>query len=591
MEKYRKLMKNLVDISAMVTQSTNFFAIKDQIVDKMLEVVEPTKACINLFYDNDFEHAYLVCSATLDYIPKVFPPNQKIGTRLNFKKSYPKYIHEAVEQKKIIYIEDIFENPKAVDERELAKMEGYKGRIVFPLILNYNVIGFMTCFLTEEDSLEESDITFISSVVSLISLSIEITFDNEHTKELIDKLRESISNINEITTKLHLNNDVNEFMESLNSQAKKLTKSDEAFIVIDDLNYDYKIFSAMENRLKKKIDFQKILLKIDEYNEDGNYINQAKSIIIDEIEVENYMYYKLKDGNKLLGCILCSNNRHGYTEDDFNILELISKQIVLGMQLYKYNQAETKHKLIANELNILNKQQKLIMNESEMNLSNDKDLYFYHKPATVIGGDFYHAQVINEDKVAYIIADVMGHGIVSNYIVAMIKGCFKTLCYNYQTAAEIMNKLNQILYDEFDKMDVFTTCIVGIIDSKSNTLDISNAGHYCPIIIDNSGKFKCTDGTLCKKNIPLGVLEDINYEQSTISIKDSSMICMYTDGIIEIKNKDKEEFGIERFESFLLKNYMLEKDDFINALKKELGEFVPKHNFDDDILVVCLSNK
>ena len=50
-------------------------------------------------------------------------------------------------------------------------------------------------------------------------------------------------------------------------------------------------------------------------------------------------------------------------------------------------------------------------------------------------------------------------------------------------------------------------------------------------------------------------------------------------------------FGIERFESFLLKNYMLEKDDFINALKKELGEFVPKHNFDDDILVVCLSNK
>ena len=49
----------------------------------------------------------------------------------------------------------------------------------------------------------------------------------------------------------------------------------------------FKIFSAMENRLKKKIDFQKILLKIDEYNEDGNYINQAKSIIIDEIEVEN----------------------------------------------------------------------------------------------------------------------------------------------------------------------------------------------------------------------------------------------------------------------------------------------------------------
>ena len=49
MEKNRKLMKNLVDISVMVTQSTNFFEIKDKIVDKMLEVIEPTKACINLF--------------------------------------------------------------------------------------------------------------------------------------------------------------------------------------------------------------------------------------------------------------------------------------------------------------------------------------------------------------------------------------------------------------------------------------------------------------------------------------------------------------------------------------------------------------
>lgn len=590
MEKNRKLMKNLVDISVMVTQSTNFFEIKDKIVDKMLEVIEPTKACVNLFYDNNFEYAYLVCSATLDRIPKIFPKNSKIGTKLNFKDSYPEYIHDAVEQKKIIYVEDIFENPKAIDERELAKMEGYCGRIVFPLVLNYTVIGFMTCFLTEEDSIEELDITFLSSVVSLISLSIEITLENEHTEELIDKLRESISNINNVTAKLHLNNDVNEFMTSLNIQAKNLTKSNEAFIVIDDLNYDYKIFSEMDIRNKKKIDFQKILLKLNEYEEDGNYVNDTDISIIDGKKVKNYIYYKLKEGNKVVGCVLCSNSQ-GYTQDDFNILEMISKQVVLGMQLYKYNQAETKHKLIANELNILNKQQKLIMNESEMKLNDDKDLYFYHRPATVVGGDFYHAQAINENKVAYIIADVMGHGIVSNYVVAIIKGCFKTLCYNYETADDIMNKLNQILYDEFDKMGVFTTCIVGVIDTKNNTLDISNAGHYCPIIIDKSGNITSTENKLCKKNVPLGVLEDIKYEQNTISIKEISMICMYTDGIIEIKNKDKEQFGIQRFKSFLLKNYNLKKDDFINELKRELEGFVPKHNFDDDILVVCLSDK
>ena len=106
MEKNRKLMKNLVDISVMVTQSTNFFEIKDKIVDKMLEVIEPTKACINLFYDNNFKNAYLVCSSTLDYIPKMFPKNSRIGTKLDFNESYPEYIHEAVRDKKIIYVEN-----------------------------------------------------------------------------------------------------------------------------------------------------------------------------------------------------------------------------------------------------------------------------------------------------------------------------------------------------------------------------------------------------------------------------------------------------------------------------------------------------
>ena len=110
MEKNRKLMKNLVDISVMVTQSTNFFEIKDKIVDKMLEVIEPTKACINLFYDNNFKNAYLVCSSTLDYIPKMFPKNSRIGTKLDFNESYPEYIHEAVRDKKIIYVENIFED-------------------------------------------------------------------------------------------------------------------------------------------------------------------------------------------------------------------------------------------------------------------------------------------------------------------------------------------------------------------------------------------------------------------------------------------------------------------------------------------------
>ena len=45
-------LRCVVEISALVTQSNNFFEIKDKIIEKMLEVVHPTKACVNLFYKN-----------------------------------------------------------------------------------------------------------------------------------------------------------------------------------------------------------------------------------------------------------------------------------------------------------------------------------------------------------------------------------------------------------------------------------------------------------------------------------------------------------------------------------------------------------
>ena len=104
-------MKNLVDISAMVTQSLNFFDIKDKIIEKMLEVVHPTKACVNLFYRNNYEYAYLVCSETLNEIPDLFDIKTSRGIKIDFNE-YPKYIHEAVAKKEIIYIENIFEDER-----------------------------------------------------------------------------------------------------------------------------------------------------------------------------------------------------------------------------------------------------------------------------------------------------------------------------------------------------------------------------------------------------------------------------------------------------------------------------------------------
>ena len=103
-------MKNLVEISSLVAESTNFFDIKDQIIEKMLEVVFPRKACVNLFYNNDYRYAYLVCSNSLEYIRETFHGDDVKGVKFDFYEDYPDYIHHSVEDKKIIYVENVFED-------------------------------------------------------------------------------------------------------------------------------------------------------------------------------------------------------------------------------------------------------------------------------------------------------------------------------------------------------------------------------------------------------------------------------------------------------------------------------------------------
>lgn len=580
-------MKNLVEISSLVAESTNFFDIKDKIIEKMLEVVFPRKACVNLFYRNDYTHAYLVCSNSLEYIKETFKSDEVQGVKFDFYEDYPDYIHESVEEKKVIYIKDVFEDERAIKERDLAKHENYTGRIVFPLIYNKKVVGFMTCFLDERDTLTDEDTDFISSIASLIALSIEITEKNSQKNFIIDKLRNSLELISEATKKLYQNKNIDEFLVHLSEIAKKITNSEESVILIDKNNCKNKIFRSYCKIDERDTNVQDTINLLLSKDIDGLYVNDRQLAKNIKLNVDTYIFYRLYNESESIGVILCTDGKK-YEDDDLNILSILSKQVTVAMQLYDYSEQNVKHKLIAKELNVLNKQQKLIMNDSKMECNREKELEFFHKPATVVGGDFYYAHKIDDKRVAFIIADVMGHGIVANYMVAMIKGAFKTLCYQYKTPGEIATYLNKILYDEFDKMGVFATALVNVFDTEKNILSVSNAGHYSPIIIDENGEV--VESLNCKKGIPIGVLPDCEYHSNTFSIENYPMVFMFTDGTLEIKNHYKEEFGLDRLKNFVKNNYKNNKNQIVENLKKETERFTGNDNFDDDILILMLKN-
>lgn len=579
-------MKNLVEITKIVTSADSFYDVKDLIISKMLNVVHPTKACVNLFYGNDYNYAHLVCSATLEYIPQLFKPDKKYGVKIDFD-IYPDYIHEAVREQKVVIVENIFEDPRAAKEIELATSENYVGRAVFPFVINRKTVGFMTCYLSESDVLTDDDIDFITQVASLMTLSISITQKNNGINKLINKLRKSITSVNKASRQLYSTKDMHNYLTRMASILKNSTNSSSCLLNVYHLDNKGDIVGqklsivqpASESNFMNKLIPEVIRQnKMSAFGE-SDYLGETN-----DKGIRYYLYYKFIIDSKtqlILWCI--SDNK--YTKDDQNTLSAISKQIGMSMQSYEYTLNYEKHRSIDNDLNVLKQQQELIMKQNNVKTVNGKDIFYYHKPAKVVGGDFHYAIETNE-KIVFIIADVMGHGIISNYIVAIMKGAFNVLLSYVKSPAELLTKMNKFLYDEFDKMGVYSTALVGTISKHERLMTIANAGHYLPILVDLDNKPMGYEED--KKGIPVGILDDTKYENMKINIKNLKGLLLFTDGIIELKNSKGEEFGLSRLEKFFVEHIDDKKELFLDLLDRAIKEHTFDEDKSDDILLVTI---
>lgn len=584
-----KRMQNLVEISEIVTGSDNFYEIKDLVISKMLSVVHPTKACVNLFYNKDYEYSHLVCSATLDYIPKLFPKNEEYGAKIDFS-LYPEYIHEAVFEKKIVVVENIFEDKRAAGEEDLAKNENYIGRVVLPFVINNETEGFMTCYLQKDDKLKQEDIDFMSQVASLMSLSISTTKKNKDINGLINKLRTSISNINKGSIMLYSSKDIFYYLKKMSCVIAETTSSDYSMINIynrDDkgkivglkigIAYPEESVNSISSIMPQIINSNRMFGVVDDYN--GKF---GKGTL------KNYMFSRLEIDSNTELLVFCGGSSD-YNVDDQNTVSILSKQIRNSIRSYEYYLTEEKHKEIENDLSMLKRQQQLIMNSSsDLDVYSNNQMYFFHRSARLVGGDFYNAIDLG-DKIVFIVADVMGHGIVSNYVVAIIKGAFEILSRHIDDPAEIMKQMNDYLYNEFDKMGIYSTAVVGVFDKSRLKLKISNAGHYFPIIISNDNEVK--NDQEGERGIPVGIMEGTPYKTIEYDLSNIKELCFFTDGILEMKNDEGKEYGIEGLTEFLLKNTNSNKETTLGNVREEINNYVDDKEKLDDILLVFIKSR
>ncbi len=213
----------------------------------------------------------------------------------------------------------------------------------------------------------------------------------------------------------------------------------------------------------------------------------------------------------------------------------------------------------------------------------DFDIYALMEPAKEVGGDFYDFYLIDSYTLVVLIADVSGKGIPAAMFMMTAKTLIKGLAESGKPIEEVFEEANNKLCGS-NNAGMFITGWIGKLNLRSGLLEFVNAGHNPPVVKHRDGKFEYLK---MKPNFILAGIEDTKYTKQSIQLSAGDVLFLYTDGVTEAMNHDKELFGEQRLVD-CLNELQGSTHQICDDVKKKIAEFVGEEEQSDDITMLCV---
>ncbi len=203
-------------------------------------------------------------------------------------------------------------------------------------------------------------------------------------------------------------------------------------------------------------------------------------------------------------------------------------------------------------------------------------------PAKFVGGDFYDFITLGDNRLGMVLGDVSGKGVSAALYMARLMSDFRYASMIDSDPKNIMKSVNETLVKR-SRNGMFATALFLLLDMDTKKLSVSNAGHHSILIKNKAGEITETGKA---DGIPLGILENAQYEKQEIQLSSGDLVIAYSDGAIEPINEDKQHFGLKRFRSVIAKTDS-SPELLISNLQKEISSFTAgKTPFDDLTLLI-----
>jgi sigma-B regulation protein RsbU (phosphoserine phosphatase) len=333
----------------------------------------------------------------------------------------------------------------------------------------------------------------------------------------------------------------------------------------------------VKNGYKGKIELKEVEKDFERFKE-ITLVESSTNTIIKEFQAIVPVFHL----NKALAYLLISSSSvsHELEPSHFSFTQTLANIIAVAIENQRLVKQNIIKERISKDLEVASEMQKLLF-PSELPSNRKMDLSARYIPRHAIGGDYYDFIPLGDEEYIICIADVSGKGISAALLMANFQATIRTL-FKYQRfeMTFLMEELNKKVMKS-TKGEKFITFFIAHYNAHTRKMKYVNAGHNQPFLLHGRKITALNEGC-----IGLGMLDELPYVNvGKLTLSPNTTFVLYTDGVVELENKDGEHFGVNRLIDNVKAYSTLKMEDMNNILFSKLDEWKGELNFVDDTAV------
>lgn len=215
------------------------------------------------------------------------------------------------------------------------------------------------------------------------------------------------------------------------------------------------------------------------------------------------------------------------------------------------------------------------------------DIYASMTPAREVGGDFYDFFLVDDDRLAVMIADVSGKGVPAALFMVNAMNHLRNAVKSGLMPGAVLEKVNSQLC-ACNEADMFVTVWLGILEISTGRLTCASAGHEYPVIKRAGHGHELVK---YRNGFVLAGMEGTRYQEYEFHMGPGDRLFLYTDGVTEATDAGNVLYGAGRMLEALEQNRDAGCETLLGRMKEEIEAFVGEAPQSDDITMLVLELK